>query len=804
MNRRRLYNPAQLTPEELKASFVARQPTLASMLRVVAEAPSDRPCQHMLLVGPRGMGKTTLGLRFLQAVRESPELNRSWQTVPFFEENYEICGLGEFWLAALRHLTRVTGDSGWATRADALARDIRDAERQAAYALATLAEFCGATGKRLILFVENLDVVFGQLGSERSVHALRATLIERSDILLVGSANAVFDAIRSHGEPFYEFFRLFELEGFDQAETLAVVNALAARDGEPQESPEPDPSRLETIRRLTGGNPRLLAIAYRLLAESPLGSAFEDLEQLVDEQTPYFKARIEELPIQARKVFLCLAERWEPTTAREVSEAANLTSSHASAQLKQLVDKGYARETRVPGKKKIRYEVADRFCNIYFLLRFSRPGRPRIERLVDFLQDLFGPASLPSLSWATLAALRHSTPEQAADWLSVLVRYVARNPSFDDRMRWLREALEVAEKETGSESSVTQQIDSALADLFDGTMRDGFNALKAGRLDEAAKIFRKAFKEWPEGDAMVALATPLISADRPADLVEKWRQVRKHVAPNESPEVRKGFAMLLELAGEFIFWHRTDFRYTLPRVQEALESANELGLFREAAADAESLIRLATQMDPARASAWLVLAYAILFQNDAARPPEAEACIRQSVALAPQGIHPQYALSWILGKQGSWQESLESLKRAVSNALAAEAAFLESADCRETKAKLIPKALVRQFLFPDMVASQLMQAASAGHVRQARRLLEATELSGRMEPLWHALRMELGEDIEPLPAEILDAANEARKRIRSPNSEGFELADARTKGNSELPATAAEPLDPPRPPTDRR
>lgn len=768
MNRRRLYNPAQLTPEELKASFVARQQTLGSMLRVVAEAPSDRPCQHMLLVGPRGMGKTTLGLRFLQAVRESPELNRSWQTVPFFEENYEICSLGEFWLAALRHLTRVTRDSRWATRADALARDIRDAERQAAYALATLAEFCETTGKRLILFVENLDIVFDQLGSERSVHALRATLIERPDILLVGSANSVFDAIRSHGEPFYEFFRLFELEGFDQAETRAVVKAFAARDSELQESLEREPGRLETIRRLTGGNPRLLAIAYGLLAESPLGSAFEDLEKLVDEQTPYFKARIEELPVQARRVFLCLAERWEPTTARHVSEAANLSSSHASAQLKQLVDKGYARETRVTGKKRMRYEVADRFCNIYFLLRFSRPGRERIERLVDFLQGLFGPSSLSGLSWSTLESLRRSTPGQVDDWLGVLVPYVIRSPSFDDRIPWLREAFEVAEKKIGSESFLPDEINEALVGQFDNAIRDGFNALQAGQLENAARIFRKVFKELPEGDSLVAPAIPLAKGDRPECLVEKLRQVCKQVDPNEAPEVRKGFAMLLESAAELILRRSTDRKYTLPRVQDALDSEARLVPFREAAADAESLIRLATQMDPESDSVWLALAYVILAQNEADRQPEAEECVRHSMELAPHGVLAHYALSRILGKQGNWQESLEFLERAISNALVAETEFLELTDCRDTKVRLIPIALARQSLFPGMVASQLIEAASAGHVRQAKKLLEATESSGRMEPLWHALRIELGEDIEPLPAEILYATNEVRKRIRSP------------------------------------
>ena len=148
--------------------------------------------------------------------------------------------------------------------------------------------------------------------------------------------------------------------------------------------------RLETLRRLTDGNPRLLVLACRILMETPLGEAIEDLEQLIDEQTPYFKARIEELAPQARKVFHCLADGWNPMLAKEVAEAAKLSSSHASAQIRQLVDRGYAREIKLQGAKRARYEVGDRFYNIYFLLRFSRTNRRRLERLVAFLHELFG------------------------------------------------------------------------------------------------------------------------------------------------------------------------------------------------------------------------------------------------------------------------------------------------------------------------------------------------------------------------------------------------------------------------------
>ena len=397
MIRRRLYNPAQLTPDELKASFVGRGEDLAEMLRLLEEQTPGRPCQHLMLIGPRGMGKTTLGLRFLHALGENPALASDWQPVAFYEENYRIVGLADFWLAALFHLSRATGDPRWADRAEALAEDEGDPDRLAAYALAALTDFCHTSGKRLILFVENLDTIFDQFQNEREVHQLRATLIERPELLLLGSANAVFEAIRGHGHPFYEFFRLIMLEGLGPADSRRILEALA-EDEERLDVPEAldrDRGRLEAIRRLTGGNPRLLVLACRMLIESPLGSAFEDLERLIDEQTPYFKARIEELPVQARKVFDCLAEGWRPMLAKEMAGAAKLTSSHVSAQLKQLVEKGYAREVRLPGAKRIRYEVGDRFYNIYYLLRFSRAGRDRLERLVFFLHDLFGSELAP-------------------------------------------------------------------------------------------------------------------------------------------------------------------------------------------------------------------------------------------------------------------------------------------------------------------------------------------------------------------------------------------------------------------------
>ena len=409
----------------------------------------------------------------------------------------------------LRHLTRATGESRWEERAEALIKDEGDLERATAYALAELMDFSHESGKRLILFVENLDAVIGQIHDEREIHGLRATLIERPEILLLGSANAYFESIGGYGEPLYEFFRVFKLEAIGPDEARRILEAVASSEGRPElsESLNMEQGRLETVRWLTGGNPRLLALACRLLIESPLGSIIEDLERLIDEQTPYFKARIEDLPGQARKVFHCLAEGWKPLLAREVAASAKLSSSHASAQLKQLVEKGYAREVQLPRSTRTRYDVSDRFYNIYYLLRFSRSGRDRLERLVEFLHDLFGPAAMRTMYPAVLTALRTNGTGagDVSEWLGVLTRQVAADQEFVGRDDWRKQAADIIVERLRAPSPHLSARSAKYSrrrrpdeNLYDHWITDADALFQEGRLSEAEQIVRKAMSNKPQ------------------------------------------------------------------------------------------------------------------------------------------------------------------------------------------------------------------------------------------------------------------------------------------------------------------
>jgi tetratricopeptide (TPR) repeat protein len=456
MIRQRYYNPGQLTDEELKAGFVARQYELQDVVRTIRDEPAEGALQHILIIGPRGMGKTSLGLRTLVEVREDAGLSGLWQPVPFFEESYGVSDLAALWLTALHHLADATNEPEWAKRADALLAREKDTERLAAGAYAALADYRRQSGKRPILFVENLDDLFAQFLVPQDLARLRSLLQERNDVLLLGTANSVFEAITSSGEPFYEFFKQVRLQGLDRKETFSFLGALAERSdlADLRQVLSSSPGRVEAVRNLTGGNPRLIALAARMMAESPTGTAREDLERLIDDQTPYFKARIESLSPQLRVVFHTLAAGWKPMLASEVAKEARLSSSHASAQLKSLIDRGYAEVVPANGKRSNRYQILERFYNIYYLLRFTRDQRKRLETLIDYISDLFGSGAISRMTGAVITRIRRNVESTPDDWmtLEVLAKRLTAQRSSADRNMLLSGIIKLC-KEFGADNT---------------------------------------------------------------------------------------------------------------------------------------------------------------------------------------------------------------------------------------------------------------------------------------------------------------------------------------------------------------
>ena len=63
------------------------------------------------------------------------------------------------------------------------------------------------------------------------------------------------------------------------------------------------------------------------------------------------------------------------------------------------------------------------------------------------------------------------------------------------------------------------------------------------------------------------------------------------------------------------------------------------------------------------------------------------------------------------------------------------------------------------------LTDSLIEAIAAGHGTRVKQMMEGTKLVEMMEPLWHAVRVQLGEELEPLPAEIMEAVADIQREF---------------------------------------
>jgi tetratricopeptide (TPR) repeat protein len=366
-------NPAFLTQQKLRESFVVRQVDLELVLERIREntGPSS---QHLLIIGTRGMGKTTLVLRVETEIVENAALAQQWYPIRFSEESYEVSSAAEFWLEALGHLATQTGLERWKEAHRAL-REERDDQRLFDRALARLLDYADEIGKRLLLIVENLNMLLGSQLSDDDAWSLRHTLLNERRIVLLATATARFSEVDDSEKPFYDLFWVHELEPLDTDECRALWKAVSGV--------EEAGHRIRPIQILTGGNPRLLAILASFASQGSLRTLISDLEYWVDDHTSYFKANVEQLPTKERKVYVTLANLWHPATSREVADMARLKVNEVSALLNRLRQRGAVTEQR--SGRTVRYQVAERMYNIYYLMRQHSSHGDRVRAVVEFM-----------------------------------------------------------------------------------------------------------------------------------------------------------------------------------------------------------------------------------------------------------------------------------------------------------------------------------------------------------------------------------------------------------------------------------
>lgn len=385
----RKYNPGFLTDEELVTTFCVRTSEFESIAETLRENVGNSN-QHLIVIGPRGSGKTSLLLRVAVEVRRNGELSSRLFPITFAEESYEVGTCGEFWLECLDRLARQAPQAESAAGLRRTWEDLRmvqDDRSLAERCLGALLDFSDHIGKRLVLMVESLNMMLGDMMDRDAGWRLRKTLQTEPRIILLGSATSRFAEIDRPDLALYDLFRVITLRPLDTTECGLLWKSISG-----ESSPH---GKIRSLEILTGGSPRLIAIVGQFGAGRPLYELMDDLLELIDEHTEYFKSHLDSLPHQERRIYLALADLWKPATTREIADRTRLSSSTCSAQLKRLINRGVVREEGGTPRRK-RYYLVERLYNIYYLLR--RKGNDSVVRaLIRFMASFYSQSDLMML-----------------------------------------------------------------------------------------------------------------------------------------------------------------------------------------------------------------------------------------------------------------------------------------------------------------------------------------------------------------------------------------------------------------------
>lgn len=384
------YNPERMTEREIKETFVAHQWLVDEIISILKRQPDGPGVQHVVIVAPRGMGKTTM-LLMLRFTVLGGQLGQQWQPVLFPEESYGVNELADLWIAVLNHIASETRDSELHDEVSALTTNTSYVEEAA---LARIKNWRAENGKRLMLLIDNFDMSLDQIGDERDNARLRDVLMNDGTLMLVGGATTFFKEARAYDQPLYNLFKIYNLNSLDPSQIRDLLRRRAEIDGLENfdETLRANESRIRVLEYFTGGNPRLVLMLYRIITHSDISEVRRGLEKLLDEVTPYYKAKIETLPPQQRKILDQIARSTSRTreglTPTEIAVETRLPVNQVSSQLKRLSDVGYVRTANIRGRSSY-YTLSEPLYAIWHQMRFGRDARKRMNWLVAFLKSWY-------------------------------------------------------------------------------------------------------------------------------------------------------------------------------------------------------------------------------------------------------------------------------------------------------------------------------------------------------------------------------------------------------------------------------
>ncbi|MFM7199951.1 MAG: AAA family ATPase [Myxococcota bacterium] len=516
------FTPSMMKPALLEAVFVKRAPMLEHLLTQVHQGLMGGSLPQVLLMGPRGMGKTHLISLLYHRAAALPDVQERACIAWLKEEEWSV----DSWLELLRVILQALLQRDPLAKASGVslkdqlatlhhAGSIEEATRRVEQLLLSY-----LAGRRMLLLMENLDQIFEGL-QEEGQRRWRAFLQTHANTCIVATSQSLFAGITAHSQPFYGFFRQEHLESFTLDDACQMLAGVArARQDEPLaciiEQPE-GRARVRAVGHFAGGNPRVYMILSQFLTRENLDELVQPFMRMLNELTPYYQSRMQTLSPQQRKLveYLCLERK--PISVKEMSQKTFIKPQTVSSQLRRLEELGYV-VGREAGRETL-YELREPLMRLTIEVKLNRGEG--IPIFLDFLR-LWYPQQelkrqldrLPAFGLSCTEERRHlrmalELTEQAGDdprvaaCLQDLKQYVQQE-NWADTLKVTEELVALRGK--GEDYLARAQAKYELDDVSGATMdlEEALNRELSPQAKWEAKM-ELAFCYWLEGENTKAL-----------------------------------------------------------------------------------------------------------------------------------------------------------------------------------------------------------------------------------------------------------------------------------------------------------
>ena len=753
----RKFNPGTFqSDEEVIEQFVVRKHEFGIVLEVLRGNIESPSCQHLLVVAPRGRGKTMLLARAAAEMRTDDELAERLLPVRFMEESQEIFNTVDFWLETLFHLARES-----AALDPELARELRETHADLstrwreqsleAHARSAVLSAADRLDRKLVLMVENLHSLCESVDEDFG-WKLRGVLQSEPQIVLLASATSRFEGLDDAEQPFFELFRIIGLEPLTTEECRRLWQAVS---GDAVSGRE-----IRPLQILTGGSPRLLVIVAGFARHHSLRQLMEELVTLIDEHTEYFRSHLEVLAKTERRVYLSIIDLWRPSSTAEIAARARMDVRTVSTMLGRLVKRG-AVTAEGSGRKRL-YAAAERIYSIYYKLRRERDEAAIVENLIRFMVVFYNEEEQAEVFPKLIQEAAESAVIREG-----LDRAAAKIPEFDSLYSNITlgslvdsESSELSAKNGGWER-LLQGITAALNQgEFEKVLK---TANRLGRLLQgvASGINESELGKYimTANRTLTPYVTLLSQLLQPLDAVLLIVKANAH---RKRGELGKAIAEYENIVVRYCENNKSEIQrlvaIALVRKGNTLE---ELGNFRAAIMACEEVVKRFSDSDEPEIQCWIATALInksmIQTQTgdaDAALSTCAELERRLGTFLTDeQEVEFKWRVKYTQAKALLTKEDHQAAMDAFRSAYAAFALDNEN--------------MIQEMLWvvPNLIA------AGASTLELIEILTSDEAKSGALEPFIVALRQHAGETVRA-PAEVIEVAADILKRIEGKAAKG--------------------------------